>query len=209
MAFDHLQRYIARHLSHPGGLFGRFVLFGLNRVNARMIASAIEWSGLTAGERFLDIGFGGGIGFSIAARRMRGEGTMIGVEPSATARQAALRRYRRWVDAGFLHILEGDAAHLPLEDHSVERIITVNTIYFWPDAAAGLAEIRRVLRPGGRFVLAVYTEEQLRAISLTRFGYTIRSDDELRSLLRDAGFSLAGIRSARAYGHDYRGFIAE
>ncbi len=208
MAFENLQRYIARHLRHPSGAFGRFVLFGLNRVNARMIRSAIEWGALMPGERFLDIGFGGGIGFALAARRLRGEGCMIGVEPSPTARASALRRYRRWVESGFLHILDGDAADLPLEDNSADCIITVNTIYFWPDAAAGLAEIRRVLRPGGRFVLAVYTEEQLRAIGLTRFGYTIRSEEELKALLDDAGFTLHGMHSARAYGHDYLGFVA-
>lgn len=208
MAFDHLQRYIARHLRHPSGAFGRFVLFGLNRVNARMIRSAIEWGSLMPGERFLDIGFGGGVSFAHAARRLCGEGCLIGVEPSATARASAHRRCRRWVECGFLHILDGDAASLPLEDDSADCIITVNTIYFWPDVAAGLAEIRRVLRPGGRFVLAVYTEEQLRAISLTRYGYTIRSEEEIIALFDDAGFTLHGIRSARANGHDYLGFVA-
>jgi SAM-dependent methyltransferase len=44
---------------------------------------------------------------------------------------------------------------LPLESESVDRVLTVNTVYFWPDLPVAFAELHRVLAPGGTLVLSL------------------------------------------------------
>jgi ubiquinone/menaquinone biosynthesis C-methylase UbiE len=69
--------------------------------------------------------------------------TVIAVEPVAEMR-AALPSSVRAVD--------GTAERIPLEDGAVE-LVTVAQAFHWFDGAAALAEIHRVLRPGGRLAL--------------------------------------------------------
>ena len=46
--------------------------------------------------------------------------------------------------------ISGDGTHLPLNNDSAGKVMGVHTMYFWPDPATTLAEVARVLRPGGR-----------------------------------------------------------
>jgi ubiquinone/menaquinone biosynthesis C-methylase UbiE len=95
-------------------------------------------------------------------------------------------------DAYDLHL--ADAAALPFPDASFERVLCVNTIYFWPDPARALREIHRVLKPGGRLVLGYGSKAFLRLNPLTWFGFRVYSDGKTRRLLEEAGFA-AEIRS--------------
>ena len=51
-------------------------------------------------------------------------------------------------------LLEGDGASLPLPDDTFDAVLSVHNIYFWPEPERTIGEIARVLRPGGRVVLA-------------------------------------------------------
>jgi arsenite methyltransferase len=77
---------------------------------------------------------------------------------------------------------------LPLEDRSVDAIVTTNTVYFVDDLDAAFAEVARVLAPGGRFVLGVGDPELMgRARMLTENGFRIRPLPELEAALTGAG----------------------
>jgi arsenite methyltransferase len=79
---------------------------------------------------------------------------------------------------------------LPLDDGSVDAVVTTNTIYFVDDLDAALAEIARVLAPGGRFVLGVGDPDLMgRARMLTDNGFRIRPVPELEAALTAAGLS--------------------
>lgn len=100
------------------------------------------WSGRT----IVDLGCGTGYWL----RRYGEAARVIGVEPDpvlrTTARQAA---------AGLPHteILAGSAEHLPLEDRCADVVHARFAYFFPPGAEAGLAEVLRVLRPGGHLVV--------------------------------------------------------
>lgn len=74
---------------------------------------------------------------------------------SATSERAATRRCRALIDAGQLDLKVGDAGAMPWDAATFDAILSVHTIYFWPEPAGSLAEARRVLRSGGRFVLGM------------------------------------------------------
>ncbi len=76
------------------------------------------------------------------------------VDPSPVMRSQAARRCRQWQREGRVDISPGTADQIPPADAACDTVISVNTVVMWPDLAAGLREIRRVLRPHGRVVLS-------------------------------------------------------
>ena len=88
-----------------------------------------------------------------------------------------------------------DAARLPLRDAAFDTAVSASALHYWDDARAGLAEIRRVLRPGGRLLLLDWLRDPLpmRALDawmrISRVEYRrMYSRAELADALADAGF---------------------
>ncbi|HEY6294394.1 MAG TPA: class I SAM-dependent methyltransferase [Streptosporangiaceae bacterium] len=100
-----------------------------------------------AGRTLVDLGCGSGYWLPGYA----GEAAVvIGVEPDPALLPLAQARD---ADRARVRVLPGSAEHVPLEDASVD-VVHARFAYFWPpDCAAGLAEVRRVLRPGGTLVV--------------------------------------------------------
>jgi SAM-dependent methyltransferase len=182
---------IASQLSRPSGALGRAVAYALRRANRSINAGAVERLGVAAEDRVLEIGFGGGEGLADILRRT--DGPVAGIEISETMLRRARRRFRAEIRAGRLDLKLGDVSQTGYEDGAFDRVLSVNTIYFWPDQVAGLREIRRVLRPGGGLLLATEAKEDMEQSSLTRHGFRLLDDHELEALLREAGFAEVAI----------------
>lgn len=107
---------------------------------------------------------------------------------TATARHAEV------VASGRLVLHVGDVLDLPLRDDAVDRIVTVNTVYFWRDLPAALAEVRRVLAPGGRLVVGIRDGSVMQQVTPDLF--TLRTPADLAQALTAAGLGAARIDSA-------------
>lgn len=141
-----------RQLANPSGVAG-WIMGGIMRLaNRAPIRMAIDALALQPTDIALDLGCGPGAGIAALAKVCTG---VHGVDRSPTMVRAALRLNRRAVAAGIVQIVQGDFACLPLADASVDKVLAANVLYFWDDAPAIIAEIGRVLRPGGRLVLYV------------------------------------------------------
>jgi SAM-dependent methyltransferase len=141
----------------------------------------LAWFGVEAGQTVLEPGPGPGY-FTIEAAR-RAEGGRVLCVDIQRAMLEALRPRLREHGVANAHPLLGDATRLPLADGSVDVAYLVTVLGEVPDRPAALAELRRVLRPGG--VLAF-------AETLTDPDYVLR--DTLRDLCRAAGFAFDGER---------------
>jgi SAM-dependent methyltransferase len=186
-----LSRAIASQLGRPSGALGRATAYALRRANRGINDGAVERLGVAAQDRVLEIGFGGGEGLADILRRT--DGPVAGIEISETMLRHATRRFRAEIRAGKLDLKLGDVSDTGYEDAAFDRVLSVNTIYFWPDPLAGLGEIRRVLRQGGRVLLATETKEDMQKSALTRHGFRLFHDHELDALLRQAGFAEVAI----------------
>ena len=91
-------------------------------------------------------------------------------------------------------LVPGVLEELPLEDASVDGLITVNTLYFVEDVAAVFRELARVLRPSGRAVIGVGDPVAMANMPMTQHGFRLRSPDELTAGLAEAGL---GVRHER------------
>ncbi len=73
------------------------------------------------------------------------------VDPSPVMRRQAARRC---ANLPLVTVTDGVADRIGLPDRSCDSVLAVNTVAMWPNPDAALAEIRRVLRPGGQVVLS-------------------------------------------------------
>ncbi len=108
---------------------------------------------IRAGETVVDIGSGAGMDLLLAARRVGPSGRAIGVDMT----DAMIERARGAAQAAGLsnvEIRKGDACALPIEDASVDVVISNGVLNLVPEKQRAFAEIVRVLRPGGRLQLA-------------------------------------------------------
>lgn len=135
----------------------------------------------------LVIGPGPGVGL-LAAAACTPQGSVIGVEPSAVIRRAAARRCARAIEAGRVELRDGTAEHTGRPSGSVDVVISVNNLQLWPHRATAFAELRRVLRPGGRLVVSLPDQ----AMPSRR--------EELRKQAADAGYTETRISARRRPG---------
>lgn len=116
---------------------------------------------LHEGEVVLDLGSGGGIDVLLSARRVGPTGTAYGVD--MTEEMLALAR-RNATESGVAnaHFLKGQIEDVPLPADSVDVVISNCVINLSTDKAAVIAEMARVLKPGGRIgVSDVVSEDRL------------------------------------------------
>ena len=185
-------RFRSRQSGHPSGPIGR--LFGRLMVKDTAAANdrAIELLGLAGPSTVLDVGCGQGR--TLAALAHAGH-RAIGVDPSPTMVNQARARNRRGCAAGAVEVVLGDGRLLPLADDVVDHALTAHTVYFMPDPASTFTDVARVLRPGGRFVVACHVGDDPLPAWADPEVYRIPTADHLHEMLVRAGFTLLDVAS--------------
>jgi SAM-dependent methyltransferase len=112
--------------------------------------AVIDLLDLRTGERVLDIGAGMGPSAVLAAHA---GSHVVAVDPMPFMR-GVLGVRRLWQRSRKrIEIIDGVVEDLPAQDASVDATWAINAMHHWTDLHAGVAELHRVLRPGGRLVL--------------------------------------------------------
>jgi len=147
-----------RGLEWQVGVWDRISQLYLREVDSRfatVVENVVRRGDLKPGHRVLDLGTGTG-SVAVAAAGLvgpAGKVTAVDISPD----MLALTR-RRLVESGHTNVdlREGRAEQLPVDDGSFDVVLASLSLMYAIDRAAAAREIRRVLRPGGRFVAAVW-----------------------------------------------------
>ena len=177
----------------PEGEAGAEMLRRMGESHAEVTAWGLQFLGDSAHARILDIGCGGGAALGRMAKMFPGS-RLTGLDYSEVSVAEASAANADWIEAGRMTILQGSVSEMPFADAAFDRITTVESFYFWPNPQKDLCEVRRVLAPGGRFLLIadIYGCDALSEHArenIRKYGLYNPDPQTFASLLKNAGFS--------------------
>ena len=172
-------------------------------------AVLIEHASPKQGERVLDVACGTGIVARLAAPLVGSSGAVTGVDINPA--MIAVARSVPQPDGPAIDWREANAEALPLPASSVDLVVSLAGLQFIPDKKRALAEMHRVLRPGGRLALSIWDSPDRNPIgnivwgslarrldvSIDRLnpGFTLGDPALLEDMLQGSGFSEIEITS--------------
>jgi SAM-dependent methyltransferase len=173
----------------PLGHVGAWLMASMKGKFYGCMASELD---LQAGDELLDVGCGSARFFAEHAGHVR---YVAGIDASELQIEMARKRLAERIAAGTAEIVLGDAAALPWEDSRFGVVTSLDTMKFTSDPGGALAEMHRVLRPGGRavFTMGDNTKALLgrtdKSGTRDAWGVWFWSDADAARLVEEAGFT--------------------
>jgi AhpD family alkylhydroperoxidase len=192
--------------AEPQGGFAKIAGYGAAEL-AGLPADAVEhsygcgnplaFSAVRPGQVVLDIGSGAGIDCLIAAEKVGPTGKVIGLDMTPEMIERA-RQNAREAGATQVDFRLGDAEKMPVEDASVDWVISNCVINLSPDKPAVFREIARVLRPGGRIAISdIVAAELPEAVRQSRDAWTGCLAGAISEEAYVEGLQAAGLQDVR------------
>jgi len=185
---DWFNKQLGRQLSKPTGFWGLILGKLMNKNNYPMYQAAYHLLEFQQGDDALEIGFGNGA-FIKEVVEMIGPGKYSGIDISDTMIKAAKSRNRSLINHRKVELLKADAGQIPFANQSFDKVFTVNTIYFWELPDQVMQEIKRVLKPGGVFVVALGTKKAMEKNGYFEEKFTLYTKEDVEKLFMANGFT--------------------
>ncbi len=169
-------------------------LFWLLGRGAPRSTAAVDYLGLTEDDSFLDVGCGLGEALEHASSFTT---KLAGVDPSP----AMVERASRKVPTATIQV--GSAESIPFPDAHFTAVLVLASFHHWADQPVGIAEVHRVLAPGGRVLIVEKQLERGKGHGLTR-----DEAGQLADTLTRSGFDGAVVGESTAGGTDFYTVLA-
>ncbi len=177
----------------PQGDAGTEMLSKMNESHYAVSGWGMAHFALAPHDRILDIGCGGGETLSRLAA-MAEDAMLYGADYSPVSVAASKQHNAAWIADGKMQIFEASVEQLPFPANFFQRIITVESFYFWPDPLENLREVYRVAAHGSQFLIiadiyggADLSEDDI--ANIQKYQLYNPTPQEFRQLLENAGFS--------------------
>ncbi len=175
----------------PEGFWGRLMVAGMNSgSHAAMANWGLDLADIPSEGEILDIGCGGGANL-VRLMDRSALGKVTGVDYSAVSVEKSRKVNAAAIAKERCKVLEASVENLPFNGGVFSLVTAFETVYFWPDIEKNFAEVKRVLVPGGQFLivneddgLSGNNEKWEKMIE----GMHTYTPDELQSYLTAAGF---------------------
>lgn len=155
---------------------------------------------LQSDDELLDVGCGSGMFLARHASQVR---RVAGIDLSGMQIDLAYRNLGDRIAAGTADIVKGDAAELPWPDGSFSVVTSMESFEAFPEPDLVLAEVRRVLRPGGRAVLNLGERVPVGTQTQWQWGISwVWAEDDVQRMVEQAGFTSVTITYAPASSND-------
>jgi ubiquinone/menaquinone biosynthesis C-methylase UbiE len=183
-------QFIAQQLRKPQGEYATEIATKMNEGNRLINLYAIQELSIEQGDRILEIGMGNGY-FVSNMLAVHESVQYAGCDFSAEMVEAAKALNKAALQNGRAAFHCASAQEMPFEKEVFNKVVTVNTLYFWEDPRAVLCEISRVLQPGGQLVIAIRPKAVMENIPVTKYGFNGFEAADVIALLEQHGFESA------------------
>ena len=175
----------------PEGRLGKLMLSSMNNGHAKLADWGFAHLPEISPEKAVDLGCGAGRNAGELLKRYP-QAHVTAVDYSALSVEKTKEYNKRMIEAGRCHVLQGDVAELKLPDEAFNLATAFETVYFWPGLEKCFAQVARVLKPGGWFLIC--NESDGRDAAGTRFegiieGMRCYTPEQIGAALKAAGFS--------------------
>lgn len=178
---------ILQNTQKPEGFWGRMILRSMNKGHADVSQwglSNLQWM---PEWNVLDIGCGGGTNLARLLKLCQ-QGKIYGVDLSPESVAFAAKKNRQELGKRCF-VSEGRADKLPFSDEMFDVVTAFETVYFWGDLTAAFAEVNRVLKPNGYFLICNEVSNPANDMWTKRIdGMIIPSAESLEAALFATGF---------------------
>jgi ubiquinone/menaquinone biosynthesis C-methylase UbiE len=141
-----------RMFGRPQGVLGRLGGIIMGRTNAAAGAWASDLLAIGPNDNVVEVGFGPGVLIRHLSN-LATAGFVAGVDASPEMVEQARARNAAAIASGRVDLRHGSVENLPFADDTFDKAVAVNSMQVWPDAVAGLREMRRVMKPGAAIAL--------------------------------------------------------
>ena len=185
-------KQLAAQLRSPNGSSGIDVGHEMHRTNINMTTSAVKALKLCPGDHILEIGHGN----AAHVKQVLGQANNLrytGLDISQTMHEEAQRINKPLIDVdrASFHLYEGDS--FPFPDIYFQKIMTINTIYFWDNPQALLGEAYRVLDSEGLFSISFAQKSFMKKLSFIEYGFRLYDNDDIKQLVEQSSFIIADL----------------
>ena len=145
--------------------------------------------------KILDIGCGGGANIANWLKRCK-KGHVTGMDYSEVSVQVSSKKNKKAINENRCDVLLGNVTAMPFEAESFDTVSAFETIYFWPEIENSFAQVYRVLKTGGKFMICNEldgtspSDEKWTSII---DGMTVYNEKEICDLLVKVGFKILSI----------------
>ncbi len=141
---------IFSNMRKPEGKLGNIQLKSMNKEHTPVSLWNLKHLNINSNDVILDIGCGGGMNINRMAESAK---KVYGIDYSIESVNLSKEVNHDLIDQGKVEIFEGNVSNLPFEDNSFDIVTAFETVYFWPEIEKSFAEVKRVLKPGGMFLI--------------------------------------------------------
>ena len=185
----------------PVGLDGKIMAAMMNLGHSPVARWGLGFLELAPDARVLDCGCGGGANIKRLLKKSP-QGIVRGVDYSAVSVEKARNLNRTAIQKGRCGVWQGSVEHIIFAKDWFDAVTAFETVYFWSDLPRCLREVRRVLKPGGTFLICNEsngdTDKDEKWTEIIG-GMTIYKDIELKAYLEQAGFHDVQIHKKKSW----------
>lgn len=177
------------NMRKPKGKLGQIQLKSMNKEHTPVALWGLKHLDIKSDDIVLDVGCGGGININRMAKSAK---KVYGVDYSKESVKVSKDVNRQEIYDGKVEVLQGDVQSLPFEDESFDIVTAFETVYFWPNIEKCFGEVKRVLKPGGIFLIGTESngsDNIAMKISEKFINMTVYNDEELTQFLQNNDYS--------------------
>jgi len=183
---------VENQLSFPNGEKGIEMAKAMNDTNIEMTLESIKALDINDNNAVLEIGHGNCGHLSKTLKRADNI-SFFGLEISETMQKEAESINKNLLNQSQVEFQLYDGKTMPFQENSFDRIMTVNTVYFWEHPADLLTEIYRVLKYNGLFVITYAQKKFMEKLPFVKEKFSLFDNQDIKNLISKTDFTLIEI----------------